>query len=227
MTLVWHDWFATSNDGVGDQELMLAQNELFRRHAFGSLRPAAARRDDGPRDDRLAQPGPEHAREPNENYARELMELFTLGADRGAYTESDVRELARALTGWRSDWSAEQGYHNFRFDPSRHDPARRRCSARRGNWNWEDAVRLCVGHPLHPSFFVEKLWSYFIPTPPSAGDRQAPRGALRSSGYQVRPVLEAILLHPRPVRGPAHGQAAGRVPRRAVPPLRRSVDART
>ncbi len=58
---------------------------------------------------------------PNENYARELMELFTLGADRGAYTEDDVRELARALTGWDSDWSEELGYHNFRFVPTRHD----------------------------------------------------------------------------------------------------------
>ena len=45
-----------------------------------------------------------------------------------------------------------------------------------GKWNWEDAVRLCVGHPLHPSFFVDKLWSYFIATPPSDGDRPALEG---------------------------------------------------
>ena len=57
----------------------------------------------------------------NENYARELMELFTLGADRGAYTETDVRQLARALTGWRADWIDPDGFVNFRFDPSRAD----------------------------------------------------------------------------------------------------------
>ena len=60
-------------------------------------------------------------RSPNENYAREMMELFTLGADRGAYTETDIREQARALTGWRADWSDELGAHNFRFDPAAHD----------------------------------------------------------------------------------------------------------
>src|SRR5918997_18921 len=58
---------------------------------------------------------------PNENYARELMELFTLGAGRGAYGEADVRELARALTGWRATWTSELGSHNFRFDTNRFD----------------------------------------------------------------------------------------------------------
>ena len=55
------------------------------------------------------------------------MELFTLGADRGAYTEADVRELARALTGWRADWTTRRASHNFRFDPNRHDDRARRC----------------------------------------------------------------------------------------------------
>jgi uncharacterized protein (DUF1800 family) len=196
MTLVWHDWFATSNDGVGDQELMLAQNETFRRHAFGRFDQLV--RDvttDGAMIVWLNQDQNAKGR-PNENYARELMELFTLGADRGAYTESDVRELARALTGWRSSWSSELLYHNFRFDPNRHDTGVKTVFGKAGNWNWEDAVRLCVGHPMHPSFFIDKLWRYFIATPPSASDRQALEALYVSSGYQVRPVLEAILLHP-------------------------------
>jgi uncharacterized protein (DUF1800 family) len=196
MTLVWHDWFATSNDGVGDQELMLAQNETFRRHAFGRFDQLV--RDvttDGAMIVWLNQDQNAKGR-PNENYARELMELFTLGADRGAYTETDVRELARALTGWRSSWSSEQLYYNFRFDPNRHDGGVKTVFGRAGNWNWEDALRLCVGHPMHPSFFIDKLWRYFIATPPSASDRQALETLYVSSGYQVRPVLEAILLHP-------------------------------
>ena len=65
----------------------------------------------------------------NENYARELMELFTLGADRGAYTETDVRELARSLSGWRRDYVEGIGYTNFRFDPGRWDNGSRRSSA--------------------------------------------------------------------------------------------------
>src|SRR5205085_9487704 len=102
MTLIWHDWFATSNDKVGDQKLMLDQNALLRANALGSFKdmltalthdPAMLLWLDGIENTR---------RNPNENYAREVMELFTLGADRGAYTEQDIRELARPFTGWRA-----------------------------------------------------------------------------------------------------------------------------
>jgi uncharacterized protein (DUF1800 family) len=196
MTLVWHDWFATSNDGVGQQALMLQQNELFRRHALGSFEQLAH--------DVTADPAMivwlnlnQNTRwAPNENYARELMELFTLGADRGAYTEQDVRELARALTGFDFDWSDELGMHNFRYVANRHDPGSKTVFGRTGSWTWEEGVGLCVHHSMHPSFFVGKLWSYFIPTPPSDSDSAALESLYVSSGYQVRPVLEAILLHP-------------------------------
>ncbi len=196
MSLVWHDWFATSNDAVGDQDLMLSQNALFRRHAFGSFHQLTREiTADGAMIIWLNQD--QNTRwHPNENYARELMELFTLGADRGAYTEGDVREMARSLTGWASDWTPEEGNHNFRFVAGRHDPGNKTVFGRTGAWKWDDAVRLCITHPLHASFFVDKLWSYFVATPPSAGDRQALERLYVSSGHQVRPVLEAILLHP-------------------------------
>jgi uncharacterized protein (DUF1800 family) len=196
MTLVWHDWFSTSNDGVGQQALMLRQNALFRQHAFGSFEQLAH--------DVTADPAMivwlnlnENTRwAPNENYARELMELFTLGADRGAYTEQDVRELARALTGFDFDWSDELGMHNFRYVANRHDDTAKTVFGQTGSWTWEQGVGLCVHHSMHPPFFVGKLWSYFIPTPPSTSDRAALETLYASSGYQVRPVLEAILLHP-------------------------------
>jgi uncharacterized protein (DUF1800 family) len=129
------------------------------------------------------------------------MELFTLGADRGAYTEADVRELARALTGWRASWTEEAGLHDFRFDETRHDAATKTLWAgtphqRSGKFDWRDAVRLCLEHPLHRSFFVRKLWGSFIPTPPDATTQAALEGLYWNSGFQIRPVLEAILLHP-------------------------------
>ena len=77
----------------------------------------------------------------NENYARELMELFMLGADRGAYTETDVRESACALTGWRADWSDTEGLHNFRFDTTRWDNGSKTVFGRTGAFTWEDASR--------------------------------------------------------------------------------------
>ena len=202
MTLVWHDWFATSDAGVGQQALMLAQNALFRRSAFGSFDRLAH--------DVTADPAmivwlnlDQNTRwSPNENYARELMELFTLGADRGAYTESDVRQLARALTGFDFDWSDQLGMHNFRYVPNRHDNGSKTIFGQTGAWTWEQGVSMCVRHPMHASFFVEKLWSYFIATPPSESDRQKLEALYVSSGRQVRPVLEAILLHPALHTGP-------------------------
>ena len=140
----------------------------------------------------------EHAAaQPNENYARELMELFTLGADRGAYTET-----RRARAGARADRLAQRlerraRRHNFRFDPSRYDAGDKTIFGKTGAFDWQDACGLCVEHPLHPSFFVAKLWSYFIPTPPSDADRARARERSTSrAATQIRPVVEAILLHP-------------------------------
>ena len=201
MTLVWHDWFATSNAGVGSQKLMLAQNELFRRGALGSFAdllldvthdPAMLLWLNGAENDRWS---------PNENYARELMELFALGAGRG-YTEADVREQARSLTGWRNDWKPGAGPVNFRYDPKFHDPGTKRVFGRRGRFDWHDTCRLCLRHPSHPSFFAAKLWGYFVPTPPDGATARELERLYRTSGYEVRPVVEAILRHPDLHTGP-------------------------
>ena len=140
MTLIWHDWFATSNDGVGQQRLMLDQNELFRRHAFGSFDQLAHDVTQDPAMIVWLNLNENTRWSPNENYARELMELFTLGADRGAYTEQDVRELARALTGFDFDWSDELGLHNFRYVPTRHDAGSKTIFGQTGAWTWEQGV---------------------------------------------------------------------------------------
>jgi len=130
------------------------------------------------------------------------MELFTLGADRGAYTETDVRELARSLTGWRFTRTNELGAHDFRFDPNRWDTGTKTVFGKSGAFNWEDACRMVVEHPLHASFFVRKLWSYFIPTPPDDATAAKLAAHYRNSGYEIRPVLEAILFSPQFYEGP-------------------------
>jgi uncharacterized protein (DUF1800 family) len=201
MALVWHDWFATSNAGVGDQRLMLEQNQLFRRHGLGSFERLLL--------DVTANPamlvwlnGTENTKDaPNENYGREMMELFTLGADRGAYTEHDVREQARSLTGWTNRWSSGRGEYDFHFDAGRHDTGVKTVFHRSGRYAWRDACKLCLAHPLHPSFFVQKLWSYFVPVPPDRATERALVTAYRS-GYEVKPVLEVVLRHPVLYDGP-------------------------
>jgi hypothetical protein len=202
MTFIWHDWFANSNEKVNDQQRMLDQNSLFREKALGNfhdlfaavtVNPAMLVFLDGISNDKW---------DPNENYAREMMELFSLGADRGAYSEDDVREMARALTGWTADWVEGVGLENFRFLASRHDGASKTVFGQTGKWGWEDAVSLCVTHPLHPSFFVAKLWGYFVATPPSEATLASLQGLYAGSGYEIRPVVEAILQHPDLLDGP-------------------------
>ncbi len=200
LTLVWHDWFATSLAGVGSQKLMLNQNKLLRSRSLGSFETLLR---DITRDPAMLLwlSGTENTKwSPNENYARELMELFTLGAGRG-YTERDVREQARALTGFDSDWRRGIGSHNFRFERKRHDSGTKRIFGKSGAYDWEDAVRLCLRHPKHPSFFVEKLWGYFVPTALDGATRRSLEQLYRRD-LQIRPVVEAILRHPALYTGP-------------------------
>ena len=202
LALVFHDWWATSNSGVGSNAMMLAQTNIFRAHGLGSFRDMARAITGDPAMLIFLNGIDNDKNYPNENYGRELMELFTLGADRGAYSEDDVRELARCLTGWRADWSEAEGLHNFRFDERRWDPNFKTVFGQNGKFNWEDAVRLVVDHPLHASFFVYKLWSYFIPEPPSEDVTAKLCRLYVESGNQIRPVLEAILCSPQFYEGP-------------------------
>jgi hypothetical protein len=202
MTYIWHDWFANSNEKVDSQQLMLDQNDLFREMALGSFHDLFLAVTTNPAMLVFLDGIYNEAENPNENYAREMMELFSLGPDRGAYTEDDVRQMARALTGWTAEWSSELGLHNFHFDPSRHDTEAKTVFGQKGYFNWEDAVRLCVTHPLHPSFFVTKLWGYFIPSAPDEATLAALEGLYISSEYSIRAVVEAILQHPDLYEGP-------------------------
>ncbi|HEY4809731.1 MAG TPA: DUF1800 domain-containing protein [Solirubrobacteraceae bacterium] len=202
LTLIFHDWFATSNNQVNSQPLMLEQNELLRSMALGSFDQLFLSVTTNPAMLLFLNGTSNNKWDPNENYAREMMELFSLGADRGAYTEDDVREMARTLTGWRNEWSEQRGNYDFRFDPSYHDAGKKTVFEQAGKWSYEDAVRLCVSHPLHPSFFVTKLWGYFIPTAPSEATLAALQGLYTSSSYSIRAVVEAILQHPDFYEGP-------------------------
>jgi uncharacterized protein (DUF1800 family) len=199
MTLVWHDWFATSNLGVGSQQLMLTQNGIFRQYALGSFAELLTAVTQDPAMLLWLNGNQNVKGKPNENFSRELTELFTLGANRGAYTETDVREQARALTGFRGN--LQQGRPNgFGYNATFHDTGAKTIFGQTGNFDWTDSVRLCLTHPLHPSFFVSKLWSYFVPTTLDATTSQALQGLYTER--QIRPVVEAILKHPDFYDGP-------------------------
>ena len=213
MALVFHDWFATSNEGVDQQQHMIDQSNLFRAGCFGSFLDLTVNVTKDPAMLQWLNGNQNRRQAPNENYARELMELFTLGADRQptpAYTENDIREAAKALTGWRNDYSSELGAHNFRFDPNRHSNAIKAIFSGPGstfdvnpaaNWNWNDVPASASSIPCMPrsssrSFGATSSRSRPLPT------RAALISLYTSNGYAIRPVVEAILMHPDLYLGP-------------------------
>ncbi len=155
LTLLWHNHFATSNLKVRDLSAMYRQNELFRAHGrarFGDLLrqvvhdPALLIWLDAPANRK------EH---PNENLARELMELFTLGI--GHYTEKDVKEAARALTGWAAD---DDG--RFCERPQHHDAGVKTIIGRSGSWTGDDLIRQLLEHPATAERLANRLCGLFL-----------------------------------------------------------------
>lgn len=190
LTLFWHDHFATADQ---DTPMMLAQNRMLRRRALGSFRELLGDVTRDPAMQLFLSLADSTKDAPNENYARELMELFTIGK---GYTERDVREAARALTGFTSDWH-DDGSVTIRYRPDEHDDGVKALLGRRGRLGVDDVLDVVCAHPRHAPFLVEKLWSFFVATPPSRATVRALAATYRSSGLRIKPLVRAILEHPQ------------------------------
>ena len=188
LTLFWHGHFATSVEKVRDPYLMWRQNDLFRRHAMGNWLDLLI---EVAKDPAMlvwldqAQSRKEH---PNENFAREVMELFTLGE--GHYTEKDVTEAARALTGW----SYDRFDQDFIERPFAHDRGLKTIFGRTGNFNGEDFLELVVAQPQAARFITGRIWSYFAGESPSEQVVSALADVFRSEGNTFKPVLRTMFL---------------------------------
>jgi hypothetical protein len=194
MTLFWHGHFATSNRKVQSVPYMLEQNELFRRHALGEFADLLK----GVCSDRamlLWLDGANSRKEkPNENFGREFLELFTLGV--GHYTEPDIREAARAFTGWAD---RTQGFlpvqHDFHYDKAQFDDGAKTFLKQTGRWRAEDVVRITLEQPACAEFLCRKLYRFLVSDsaePPA--ELLAPLAAeLRSHRYSIRHVAGIIL----------------------------------
>ena len=232
MTLIWHDWFATRRDDVGDRRTRCSRRtSCFRRHALGSFETLALEVTTDPAM-LVFLNGIEQPQGPPERELRPRADGAVHARRRPRRVHRDRRPRARP----RADRLARRLDATGRLDelPLRPRPATtpapRRCGrarTRARHFDWRDAVELCLDNPFHRSFFVRKLWSYFIPTPPDAETQAALEELYVDSGYSIRPVVEAILLHPDLYDRPAAGQAAGRLhrrpaARRASPSTRRA-----
>lgn len=185
-TLFWHGHFATSIQKVRDAYWMWLQNDTLRRNALGNFGALVKKISRDPAmmiylD--LQQSRQEH---PNENWARELMELFTVGI--GNYTEQDIRESARAFTGYRVDMTTQQ----FRFAPFQQDRGAKTFMGRTGNLNGDDIIDILVSKPACAQFIGRKLWRFFVEDEPSSAVVDSVAATIRSHNFEMRPVLREI-----------------------------------
>ncbi len=188
MTLFWHNHFVSGQQKVRSPQLMYRQNDLLRRHAlgnFGELLHAVAR---DPAMVIYLDSASNRKGQPNENFAREVMELFTLGE--GNYGEHDIKEMARAFTGWSIN--PETG--EFLFRPFAHDDGEKTVLGRTGNFDGDAALDILLAQPQTAEFIVTKLWREFVsPSPDPAEVRRIAR-IFRDSRYDIRAALGALLV---------------------------------
>jgi uncharacterized protein (DUF1800 family) len=187
MTLFWHNHFATSNVKVQNPALMQRQNHLLRALAFGDFRALLTAMGRDPAMLIWLDSTINRKAKPNENYAREVMELFSLG--RGHYSEKDIREAARAFTGWFVV------HDQFEVVPRQHDGGPKTVLGRTGQWTGDDIPRILVEQPACAEFICRKLFRHFVSETRVPSDRLiAPLAcAFRDSGYQVEKPVAMIL----------------------------------
>jgi uncharacterized protein (DUF1800 family) len=189
MVLFWHGHLTSALKKVKDPNLLQAQNQLFRASAlgsFGDMLKAISR--DGAMI-RWLDLQTNRAGAPNENYGRELMELFTLGV--GNYTEDDVDAVARAYTGWSSTPDGQ-----FVFRRMQHDFDTKTILGQTGDFDGDDVSAMLAAHPTTARFISGKLFKFFAyPNPaPEVVDRLA--GVYQANNGSIRAVVEAILRSP-------------------------------
>ena len=192
MTLFWHNHFATSQQKVIRSQAMWNQHQVLRANALGSFAtllhavakdPAMLVYLDGANSRREA---------PNENFAREVMELFTLGeaTHGGGYSEQDIREAARAFTGW----SVDRDTFTFRFRPAFHDASAKTVLGRTGNFDGDAVLDVMLAQDAAARFIVGKLWKEFVSPTPDAKDVVRIGQAFSASGYDIGLALRELLL---------------------------------
>jgi uncharacterized protein (DUF1800 family) len=193
LTLFWHGHFATSNYKVRSVPAMLAQNELFRRQALGAFGELLLSICSDQAMLVWLDGGNSPKEKPNENFGREFLELFTLGL--GHYTEKDIREAARAFTGWVENPANEfPPRHEFHFDKDRFDDGVKTFLKQTGRWGAADIVRITLEQPACAEFLCRKLYRFFVSDNPPPADVIAPLAQeLRSHNYSIRQVVEIIL----------------------------------
>lgn len=186
MALFWHGHFATSEEKVRDYRKLLLQNQLFREKGLGNFRELVIGVAQDPAMLAFLDAGVNVKGAPNENFAREIMELFTMGV--GNYTEHDIREAARAFTGWNFIDL------DFVIEPAKHDGAQKTVLGKRGTLDGVQVIDIILAHPVTADYVATKIYRYFVREDVSPEMKSRLGKLLRDGNYKISPFLETLFL---------------------------------
>ncbi|MGQ0502506.1 MAG: DUF1800 domain-containing protein [Panacagrimonas sp.] len=190
MTLFWHGHFTSALQTVKAGQLIYRQNVLLRRHALGNYRQLLHEIAHDPAMLLYLNNQQNRKGAPNENFARELLELFTLGE--GHYQEQDIKEAARAFTGWK----ALPPDGRFVEVARQHDEGEKTFMGRRGNFDGDDIIDIILAQPQAARFIVESLWREFVSPEPDAEAVARLAGGFRKD-WEIAPLIKALLREPQ------------------------------
>ncbi len=194
MTLFWHGLLTSSFRKVGGKNAyvrMMVQNEFFRAHAFDTYDNLLLGIVSDPAMLVYLDLTKSRKNSPNENFARELMELFTLGL--GHYTQQDVYEGAAALTGWHVKGNTTESH----FVEQDHNSLTKTYLGQTGNLDYKDVVRILANHPATPWFLSRKLFTFFVYENPTNDELQPLVDTYVKSGHNIGAVMRTLLLSPQ------------------------------
>jgi len=188
MTLFWHNHFTSAQDKVPFPQMMARQNALFRREAIGSFATLLHEVAKDPAMLLYLDGATNRKGRPNENFAREAMELFTLGE--GHYSQRDVSEAARAYTGWTLDPDTRQ----FVFRPELHDDGLKVVLGHAGTFDGDAVLDILLADPQTATFIVTKLWREFVSETPDVSQLAPIAERFRASHYDIAVALRGLFL---------------------------------
>lgn len=186
MVLFWHGHF-TSDVRKTHVPFIYQQNLTFRKHGLGDFKVLLQEVIEGPAMQLFLDNNKNRKGKPNENLGRELLELFTLGL--GHYSETDVREVARALTGWK----VNKDRTTMLFRKKHHDSKSKTILQHTGTWALQDVLNILLESPRTAQFITEKLWREFVSASPDKREVKRIAEKFRSSGYSIEVLVKALL----------------------------------
>jgi len=188
LVLFWHNHFTSAMEKVRPPQYLWIQDHLIREYAGGNFAAFLHAMARDPAMTSYLDNQANNKGKPNENFARELLELFTLGE--GHYQEADIKEAARAFTGWHDDYQTG----SFYIDRRQHDDGQKTFLGRTGPLTGDDIVDIILDQPQTSVFITERLWREFVSPDPDPKEVSRMAQIFRTSGYHIKPLLQALFL---------------------------------